>query len=99
MNIATRRHSDAFREHHAAYEGLQPYEPPTEEVRAHLSSREFEIARLASEGLSNKEIALVLQISHHTVSTHLRRIYDKLGLNRRACLARYLVGQTVRRIP
>ena len=52
-----------------------------------LSARELEIARLAGEGLSNKEIALVLQISPHTVATHLRRIYGKLGLHCRAQLA------------
>ena len=55
--------------------------------RNQLSARELEIARLAGEGLSNKEIAIVLQISPHTVATHLRRIYGKLGLRCRAQLA------------
>ncbi|WP_175479039.1 response regulator transcription factor [Rubrimonas cliftonensis] len=53
-----------------------------------LSPREREIASLTCRGLSNKEIGRRLDISHHTVSTHMRRIFDKLGVNRRACLAR-----------
>ena len=58
-----------------------------EDVGDTLSPRELEIARLASNGLSNKQIALVLEISQHTVSTHLRRTFDKLGLHNRARLA------------
>ena len=55
-----------------------------------LSPREFEVARLISKGLSNKEIALSLEISHHTVSAHLRRVFDKLRINRRTKLAAYV---------
>ncbi len=55
-----------------------------------LSPREFEIARLTCRGMSNKEIAQVLEISHHTVSTHMRRVFDKLRINRRAKLAAYV---------
>ena len=58
-----------------------------------LSPRELEIARLASNGLSNKQIALVLEISHHTVSTHIRRTFDKLGLHNRARLAAFVAVQ------
>ena len=57
-----------------------------------LSPREIEIARLASNGLSNKEIALVLEISPWTVSTHIQRIYGKLGIHRRAALATYFAN-------
>ena len=52
-----------------------------------LSPREFEIARLTSEGFSNKEIARTLEISPHTVSSHLRRAFAKLGVNRRSRLS------------
>ena len=55
-----------------------------------LSPREFEVARLISAGLSNKEIAQFLDISHHTVSAHLRRVFDKLRINRRTKLAAYV---------
>lgn len=43
-----------------------------------LTSREREILRLLAEGLLKKEIADKLDISVHTVSTHMRRVYVKL---------------------
>lgn len=57
-----------------------------------LTPREAEIVRLVARGLSNKEIARVLEISHHTVSTHIRQIFCKLGMNRRVQLAICLAG-------
>jgi len=55
-----------------------------------LTVREREIAVLASEGLRNKEIALRLFVSESTVRTHLRVIFHKLGIDRRAALAERL---------
>lgn len=46
-----------------------------------LTAREQEILRLLAEGLLKKEIADALNISVNTVSTHLRRVYDKLHVN------------------
>ena len=43
--------------------------------------REQEILRLLADGLLKKEIADTLSISVNTVSTHLRRVYDKLHVN------------------
>jgi len=43
-----------------------------------LTSREEEIFRLIGRGLTNKEIARQLDISGHTVKTHLHHIYAKL---------------------
>lgn len=57
-----------------------------------LSPREFEVARLICRGLSNKEIASILGISPHTVSTHIRRIYSKFGLKNRVQLASFFGG-------
>jgi len=51
---------------------------------ATLSPREQEVVRLVAKGLSNKAIAKVLEISFWTVSTHLRRIFNKLGVSSRA---------------
>lgn len=51
---------------------------------AHLSPREEEIVRLITKGLSNKEVAAVLDISPWTVATHLRRIFNKLDVGSRA---------------
>lgn len=46
-----------------------------------LSSREIEILRLLADGLLKKEIADRLEISSHTVSTHLRKVYSKLHVS------------------
>ena len=51
-----------------------------------LSPREREIARMVSQGYTNKMIANVLDISLWTVSTHLRRIFAKLGVQTRAAM-------------
>lgn len=59
---------------------------------AGLSLREREIAVLVAEGRSNKEIARALAISFHTVSTHLRRVFVKLGINSRVELCRFVVS-------
>lgn len=58
----------------------------TKPARAHtpgLSPRELEIVRMVAKGLPNKSIASVLQISTWTVSSHLRRIFGKLGVTSR----------------
>jgi DNA-binding CsgD family transcriptional regulator len=51
-----------------------------------LSPREQEIARMVAQGYPNKTIAAVLEISSWTVSTHLRRIFAKLGVRTRAAM-------------
>ena len=56
-----------------------------------LSARETEIAQLVAEGLSNPEIAERLFISQRTVTTHLQRIYQRLGAQLWTGLTRYVV--------
>jgi DNA-binding CsgD family transcriptional regulator len=53
-----------------------------------LTSAEAAVARLAAEGKTNREIAETLFISPHTVNTHLRHIFDKLGISSRIALTR-----------
>ena len=48
-----------------------------------LTSRECEILDLLASGESNKEMARRLGISPNTVKTHLARVYEKLGVQRR----------------
>ena len=48
------------------------------ESRTGLSAREIEILEMVSRGLTNKEIAGVLQISHYTVRNHINHISAKL---------------------
>jgi DNA-binding NarL/FixJ family response regulator len=48
-----------------------------------LTAREREVLQLAAEGLANKQIALSLGISEHTVKFHLSSLYTKLGATSR----------------
>ncbi|MEA2548318.1 MAG: hypothetical protein QOE42_916 [Chloroflexota bacterium] len=52
-----------------------------------LTAREFEVARLVAEGLTNVEIAGRLAIAPKTASAHLEHILAKLGVSRRAEIA------------
>lgn len=60
------------------------------EVQANLSTREYQIARLAVYGLSNKEIADRLGITVNAVKQSLRLAMDKTGTNSRSQLATHL---------
>ena len=49
-----------------------------------LTDRETEVLRHVVKGLTKKEVAVQLDLSRHTVDTHLRNIYQKLHVNNRA---------------
>jgi DNA-binding NarL/FixJ family response regulator len=51
-----------------------------------LTNQEFEIATLAASGLTNKQIAERLFLSHRTVGGHLHRAFPKLGVSTRSAL-------------
>ena len=57
------------------------------DARDQLTAQELQIAQMAAEGLSNREIGQKLFVSPRTVSTHLYRIYPKLGISARGELA------------
>lgn len=59
------------------------------EKKLELADRELEIAKLAAEGYSNREIAEQLLITQNTVKTLLKRVFEKLDINSRALLRQY----------
>ncbi|MEU8614898.1 helix-turn-helix transcriptional regulator, partial [Actinoplanes sp. NPDC048791] len=65
--------------------GHRPARPPEGELSA-LTAQERQIAQLAASGLSNKQIAERLYLSHRTIGAHLYRIFPKLGVTSRAGL-------------
>ena len=57
-----------------------------------LTVREFEVARLIAEGLTNAQIAAELTVSPKTVSAHVEHILAKLGVARRTEVAAWAAG-------
>jgi DNA-binding NarL/FixJ family response regulator len=68
-----------------AHTGGQVHEP--------LTDRESEVLQLLARGLANKQIALQLGISEHTVKFHVSGIYAKLGATNRTEAVRLGVRQ------
>ena len=58
-------------------------QPPTAEAIPALSPREIEILGLVAKGMTNREIAALLNISSLTVACHIKNIYKKLAVNSR----------------
>lgn len=52
-----------------------------------LTPAERRVAELVAEGRTNREAASILVVSTHTIDSHLRRVYRKLGVSSRAELA------------
>jgi ATP/maltotriose-dependent transcriptional regulator MalT len=69
----------------------------TPDARDQLTPQELQIARMAAEGLTNREIGQKLYLSHRTVGAHLRRIFQKLGVASRRHLTAALLGESASR--
>ena len=75
--------------------------PETAAARSRVSSlspRELEIAQLAAARRTNAEIAEALHLSEATVKNHLKRIFDKLGLDGGARGKRMLLADVLPKI-
>jgi DNA-binding NarL/FixJ family response regulator len=57
-----------------------------------LTPREEQVVALVADGLSNREVALELDLSEHTIKKYLFRIFDKLGISSRVELVLYAVS-------
>jgi len=64
--------------------------PPTTPFGG-LTPAELRVARLVAQGLTNGETAKALVVSPHTVDSHLRSAFGKLGINSRVELTRLIV--------
>jgi DNA-binding CsgD family transcriptional regulator len=58
-----------------------------------MTKREREISDLIADGLSNKEIALQINVATYTVKSHVHNILEKRGLHSRLEIARYAYEQ------
>lgn len=83
--------------------GMKPWEDRASDLLARLisrgvadhplSGREFEVATLVAEGLSNREIAGRLHLSERTAESHIKNICDKLGFNSRSQVAAWVAAR------
>ncbi|MDC0772449.1 response regulator [Streptomyces sp. HD] len=90
--LKAERADELFAAIHAAAEGRTALSAPVagrvmanlRRPRPTLTDRERDILAQLARGIGNRDIARALYISEATVKTHLRRIYDKLGVDTRA---------------
>lgn len=76
----------------AAGEAPERADSTTAPTRERLTPQELQIARLAAAGMTNREIADRIYLSHRTVSTHLYKVFPKLGVTSRTELAAALAA-------
>ncbi|KUO02691.1 response regulator [Streptomyces caeruleatus] len=90
--LKAERPDELFAAIHAAAEGRTALSAPVagrvmanlRRPRPALTDRERDILAQLARGIGNRDIARALYISEATVKTHLRRVYDKLGVDTRA---------------
>lgn len=67
--------------------GRQPTQKAESAGDVPLSQRQIEVLRLVAEGAANKEIASTLDITENTVKTHMKHLFNALGVTKRtACV-------------
>jgi len=63
---------------------------PNSQKISPLSDREEQVAKLIGDGITSKEIAVMLSISEKTVSKHRSNIFRKLNIKNTAQLVKYI---------
>jgi non-specific serine/threonine protein kinase len=71
-------------------------EVPDVNVLESLTIREFEVASLIGQGMSNLEIAADLILSKRTIETHVSHILSKLGFSNRAQIMRWAIDHKLK---
>ena len=80
---------------HEVLRPSQPWPPPAATVFERLSPREVQVLRELALGFTNKEIAARLAVSEKSVETYRARLFEKLGVSRRADLVRYAISHNL----
>ncbi|HKS47735.1 MAG TPA: LuxR C-terminal-related transcriptional regulator [Amycolatopsis sp.] len=70
-----------------ALDGQEPSAQPANKTHAVLTAREWQVAELVAQGLSNRQIAEKLVVSRRTVDSHLENMLAKLGFTSRTQVA------------
>jgi len=58
-----------------------------------LTTRERQVVQLIAEGLSSKEIAVHLGVSHKTIESHRASVMEKLDIHKASALVRYAIRE------
>jgi DNA-binding CsgD family transcriptional regulator len=66
------------------------------EPAAPLTARENEVAELVADGMTNAEIARMLNLSRRTIEVHLDHVRQKLGTRSRVGVATWVVVRSIR---
>jgi DNA-binding CsgD family transcriptional regulator len=67
------------------------------EPAAPLTARENEVAELVADGMTNAEIARMLNLSRRTIEVHLDHVRQKLGARSRVGVATWVLVRSIRR--
>jgi DNA-binding CsgD family transcriptional regulator len=73
----------------------RPVDSQPREGLGALTPAEREVVRLVAEGGTNRQVAERMYLSPHTVNTHLRSAFTKLGVRSRLELARLVIAESV----
>jgi DNA-binding CsgD family transcriptional regulator len=78
-------------DHSKAFEELNIPYIPTKTLSHALTSREAASLALVLYGFTAKQAAIILDISHRTIETHLQHAYQKLGVfSKQDCLEKFI---------
>lgn len=64
-------------------------------IKKHLTDRELEVLQYVVDGKTNREIAQILTITHHTVKAHVASIIKKIGVKSRFDAALFAVTRGI----
>jgi DNA-binding NarL/FixJ family response regulator len=73
--------------------GARPRRDPIES-RSNLTASESRVARMAAEGMTNREVAQALFVTKKAIENHLRSVFRKLDIGSRTQIARALTASS-----